>query len=620
MKSRILIGLMSLFFVLNLNAQQFRSADPKDISLYPRQNEFRNTMDLSGVWKFKVDSLAIGEKEHWFDGLKKSRSIAVPGSWNDQFDDIRDYLDVAWYEKSTFVPGSWKGQKVFIRVGSANYFSKLWVNGIPVGQHEGGNLPYAFDISSLIKWDTENRISVEIENVLKPSRVPTGGVSGGLLSSFPKANFDFFPFAGLQRIVWLYSVPATSCIRDITVKTSCQDKTGLVDIRVDATGKANSGKVILSGNGQNFEAPFQVGKGTATVQVKIPDVRLWSVEDPFMYSVSVTISEGSRKVDHYSLETGVRTITATNKQILLNGKPVFLKGFGKHEDFPIFGRGTAYPVMIKDFSLLKWVGANSFRTSHYPYDEEYMNMADRQGILVIDEIPAVGLFFHGDTSDLRLRQAICRQYINELVARDKNHPSVIIWSLANEPTPPSISISSLEEKNPASKASMESFTDLFTLVKKLDPTRLTTIIGVMAGPVEWLTFGDVACINRYWGWYTNPGDIQAGARMLSGELDMLYKTLQKPIIVTEFGADTYAGMHSEQPEMFTEEYQRDFIKAYLDVADKKDFVAGMQVWAFADFKTGQGIVRFGGMNYKGVFTRDRKPKLAAFYLKSRWSK
>lgn len=107
--------------------------------------------------------------------------------------------------------------------------------------------------------------------------------------------------------------------------------------------------------------------------------------------------------------------------------------------------------------------------------------------------------------------------------------------------------------------------------------------------------------------------------MLSTELDELYSKLKKPIIITEFGADTYPGMHADQPEMFTEEYQRDFIKAYLDVADSKDFVAGMHVWAFADFKTGQGVIRFGGMNYKGVFTRDRKPKMAAHYLRKRWT-
>jgi len=163
------------------------------------------------------------------------------------------------------------------------------------------------------------------------------------------------------------------------------------------------------------------------------------------------------------------------------------------------------------------------------------------------------------------------------------------------------------------------FKEIFDLVKELDPGRLRTLVGVMGGPVEWLALADVVCINRYWGWYTNPGDIKTGAKMLSTELDDLYSKLKKPILITEFGADTYPGMHADQSEMFTEEYQRDFIKAYLDVADSKDFVAGMHVWAFADFKTGQGIIRFGGMNYKGVFTRDRKPKMAAHYLRKRWT-
>lgn len=165
---------------------------------------------------------------------------------------------------------------------------------------------------------------------------------------------------------------------------------------------------------------------------------------------------------------------------------------------------------------------------------------------------------------------------------------------------------------------MVSLKTLFKQVKTLDPSRLTTLVGVMGGPSDWLTLGDVTCVNRYWGWYTNTGDIPAGAKMLSAELDRLYQKVQKPVLITEFGADTYPGMHAEQPEMFTEEYQTAFIKAYLDVADTKDFIAGMHVWAFADFKTSQAIMRFGGINYKGVFTRDRKPKMAAHYLRQRW--
>jgi beta-glucuronidase len=614
-------SLLVLFLMLQgflVSAQEFRRADPKEIALFPQQNDLRNTLNLSGIWKFKKDSLGVGEKEGWYNGLKDARSIAVPGSWNEQFDDLRDYLDLAWYETESFVPSGWKGQHIFIRVGSANYMAKVWINGIPVGQHEGGHLPFAFEITPLVKWNAQNRITIAIENVLKPTRVPTGGATAAsLMTSFPKANFDFFPYAGLNRAVWLYSLPAQASIRDITLKTSFQETTGNIEVEIQTTGKALLGFVVVTGNNQRVEQEVTFRQGAAKATISLPQVRLWSPEDPFLYQVEVILGSKSKAIDRYTLEAGVRTVSVDDKHILLNGKPVYLKGFGKHEDFPVFGRGTAYPVMVKDYSLMRWIGANSFRTSHYPYDEEYMNMADREGFLVIDETPAVGLYFHGDTASLNARQAICKQYISELIHRDKNHPSVIMWSIANEPFPPGISQTSGESRKSDDHA-IPALTELFSLAKKQDPTRPATLVGVMGGPVEWLAFSDVVCVNRYWGWYTNPGEIKAGAAMLDRELDMIYQKTGKPIILTEFGADTYPGMHAEQPEMFTEEYQTAFIKAYLDVLDKKDYVTGAHVWAFADFKTGQGTVRFGGMNYKGVFTRDRKPKMAAHFLRSRW--
>lgn len=617
MKSTLFSSILLILFSISGYAQSFQTADPKSISLFPQQNDFRNTLNLSGIWKFKKDSLGLGEKEAWFDGLKDYRSIAVPGSWNEQFDDMRDYLNWAWYETETYVPESWKGQRIFIRVGSATYAAKLWINGKPLGSHEGGNLPFAFDISPLVKWNALNRITIEVENILKPTRVPPGGVAGSLFNGYPQTNYDFFPYSGLQRAVWLYSVPAAASVSDITVRTGFTGTEGYLNIEVEQQGNATSGKITVTGNNQNLEVPIRFSHGAAKAHVNIPSVRLWSVSDPFLYSVAVTLNQGNKTTDRYLTQTGVRTVTVNSKQILVNGKPVFLKGFGKHEDFPIFGRGTAYPVMVKDFSLLKWVGANSFRTSHYPYDEEYMNMADREGILVIDEIPAVGLFFHGDSADLKLRQERCGQYIDEMMARDKNHPSVLMWSVANEPFPAKMGQPTKEETITTGPA-MASLGDLIRQAKRKDSTRPVTFVGVMAGPAEWLGLADVVCINRYWGWYTNTGDIEGGVRVLSDELDRLHRTLQKPIVLTEFGADAYPGMHAGQPEMFTEEYQMEFIKAYLDLADTKDFVTGMQVWCFADFKTSQGLIRFGGMNYKGVFTTDRKPKMAAHFLRSRW--
>lgn len=617
-----LFSFLILIFLTGMNQTaigQFSSSDPSRIALFPQQNDTRNTFNLSGIWKFKIDSLAVGETENWQNGLVETRSIAVPGSWNDQFTDLRDYLETAWYEKETYVPSSWKNQRVFIRVGSANYFAKLWVNGKPVGQHEGGHLPFAFEISSLLNWDAENRITIQIENILKPTRVPTGGdVDGAVFSSFPKANFDFFPYAGLNRDVWLYTIPKESSIKDITVKTNFDSTSGLVEILVENEGNANSGKVIISGQGKNYESELKFTNNKATVKIEIPEVRLWSPDDPFLYEIQVILGDAKKKVDNYRLETGVRTIAVTETQILLNGNPIFLKGFGKHEDFPIFGRGTANPVIIKDFSLMKWAGANSFRTSHYPYDEEFMRMADREGFLIINEIPAVGLYFHGDAEQLRQRTELCKQYIEELITRDKNHPSVIMWCVANEPFPKGLSINDPAGRV-AEPASFDAFKQMFDKVRNMDGTRLAVLVGVMGGPVEWLALSDIVMINRYYGWYTHIGDLQGAAKLLNMELDGLHKKLKKPIMITEFGADTYPGMHSDQPEMFTEEYQTEFIKTYLDVADTKDYIVGMHVWAFSDFKTGQGIIRFGGINYKGVFTRDRKPKAAAYYLRSRWA-
>jgi beta-glucuronidase len=606
--------LLLLATSVTVQAQEFKAAETKNIALFPQQNETRNAINISGIWKFKKDENNAGEKEQWYNGLINSVSIAVPGSYNEQLEEMRDYLGLVWYEQTAFIPKSWTGQKIFLRIGSANHAAKVWVNGVAVGKHDGGSLPFAFDVSSYVALNANNRITIQTENILKPGRVPTGGsTSNTMFSNNPKTNYDFFPYAGLQRAVWLYSTPKNA-ITDVTVTTNINGADGEVIVTIKKEGAIKTGKLSLSGDNKTYESNMVFNADEAVASIKVPAAHLWNTTDPYLYNLTVNVGS-----DVYNLNIGIRTIAVTDKQILLNGKPVFLKGFGKHEDFPIFGKGLAAPVLIKDYSLLKWIGANSYRTSHYPYDEEYMNMADKEGILIIDEIPAVGLYFDNDEAMANERKAQCMLQIKELVARDKNHPAIIMWNLANEPLAKKSNLPSGKIPS-ADEFSLGFFKDLYNTVKKEDKTRPATIVGVQGGPDEWIGIGDVISINRYYGWYTQQGDIEAGAKILSKELDDLHKKYNKPIVVTEFGADTYPGMHADQPEMFTEEYQRDFIKAYLDVMDSKDFTAGAHVWAFADFKTSQGVIRFGGMNWKGVFTRDRRPKLAAHYLKSRWNK
>ena len=592
--------------------------------LYPQQNDFRNLHELSGFWDFKLDPDEIGEAENWNAGLTAARSIAVPGSWNEQFDDAYNYLGMAWYVRQVYVPQGWQGQQIFIRVGSANYFARVWVNGTAVGQHEGGHLPFAFDITEQVVWDKPNIIAIQVENHLSPTRVPAGNVDGmlaGFMSGFPSATFDFFPYAGLHRPVILYAVPQNR-IEDVTVVTEIDGSNGIVKVAVTKSGESGSGWIELADKSGSYQAALSFTKDDATATLIIPDAQLWSSEDPHLYQLTVVLSgaEG-QAVDRYTLDVGIRTVEVRGAELLLNGKPVYLKGFGRHEDFYVSGRGLNNPLIVKDYGLLKWVGANSYRTSHYPYSEEEMRMADREGMLIIDEIPAVSLQFDDGADNIRIRLEKCKQDIADLVTRDKNHPSVISWCVANEPMAPDMMVRFMGgEAPPVDSAFTDFFRELFDLTRSLDPTRLITLVGVVGGPVEWLALSDFVCINRYWGWYTQPGQPEVGAALLDKELDGLYETLQKPIVITEFGADTVAGMHSHPPKMWTEEYQVEFLRGYLDVADSKDYIIGMHVWNFADFQAVQSTNRVGAMNLKGVFTRDRKPKMAAHLLRERWTK
>lgn len=594
--------------------------------LYPQQNDTRNTLDLSGFWDFRLDPQEIGEEKSWFNGLESPRTIAVPASWNELYQDTREYLDAAWYVREFYVPSGWQGQQVYLRVGSANYAAKVWVNGQFVGEHLGGHLPFALEVTEEVAWDAPNTVAIQVEGKLTPTRVPPGNVSrggmGGFMSGYPNTSFDFFPYTGLQRPVVLFTVPRTH-IEDINVVTEIDGQDGIVQVKVAQTGTTGAGKLTLTGQGGPWEADLAFADGVAEAEIRVPGARLWCPEDPYLYQLTVALADGGQVVDRYTLDVGVRTIAVQGDHILLNGEPIYLTGFGRHEDFPVHGRGLNMPLIVKDYSLLKWVGANSYRTSHYPYSEEQMIVADREGILVIDEIPAVGLMFADGEENVQARLTQCRQQLQELIARDKNHPSVIMWSIANEPFSNSVMrrfIGGSGDQEDDTAIGKAFFDEMHDLAYSLDPTRLTTVVGVMGGPVEWLERSDVVCINRYWGWYSQSGQLDDGAELLAQELDALHDTLGKPIVISEFGADTIAGAHSDPPEMWTEEYQVEMLRRYLDVAAERPYVAGLHVWNYADFKTGQSSRRAGGLNLKGVFTRDRRPKMAAHFLRERWTR
>ena len=603
----------------NAEAQTGGAAPRRNGLLYPQQNQLRNLTDLSGLWQFQLDPKDEGERGGWFKALPSPRPIAVPCSWNDLFDDAKNYLGTAWYLTETWIPQGWRGQRVFMRIGSANYAAKVWVNGNLVAQHLGGHLPFVADITNQLAWDKASVIAISVENKPLPERVPAGpspggGIFSGLFGGYPETTYDFFPYAGLHRPVLLFTAPATH-IDDVTVVTKLEGRDGIVNVKVVTNGDYNGkGKARL--NGGDAELSFR--NGVAETSLRIASARLWNTTDPHLYPLALTLNDGARVTDSYTLDIGIRTIEVRGDQILLNGQAIKLTGFGKHEDFPINGRGLNLPLVVRDYELLKWVGANSYRTSHYPYSEEAMLLADKLGFLIIDEIPCVSLNF-GDSDELlaaRFKQ--CTQQIEELVQRDKNHPSVVMWCVANEPMAGNPLAGGASPK--ATEAGKQFFSRMYAQTRSLDATRPVTLVGVMNGPAEWLGIFDVVSINRYYGWYALGGRLEQAEQALAKELDALHQGYGKPIIITEFGTDTVVGTHSQPDEMWSEEYQVEFLRRYLDVAAKRPFVAGLHVWNFADFKTGQGIIRMGGLNLKGVFTRDRRPKMAAHFLRSRWAK
>ncbi|MCB8924713.1 MAG: beta-glucuronidase [Ardenticatenaceae bacterium] len=574
--------------------------------LFPQANPYRQLVDLSGFWELRFDPDDQGEQAGWGNGFSDSQPVAVPASWNDQFAEWRDYLGPTWYQTRFDLPWGWEPpqKQLTVRFGSVNYLAKVWLNGRYLGEHEGGHLPFAFAISQHVQPEN-NLLVVRVEGILAPDRVPPGNpprdarhMFMNQSQNFPPASFDFFPFCGIQRPVLLTATAATA-VTDLTVTTKLP---GQVQVQAKLT-QAVATTVRFSVGGTSVQAETPVEGDTAECSFIITDAILWSPETPHLYDLTVEVVQDGAVTDRYTLPIGIREIKVEGDALLLNGRPIYLTGFGRHIDFPVTGRGFVPAVIVKDYALMKWIGANSFRTTHYPYSEEMMRLADRLGFLVIDETPAVGLFFA--KKGLKRRLQLCRQYVEELISRDKNHPSVIMWSIANEP-----------HSSPATAVPF--LRNLYDLCKELDPMRPVTLTTYRGVDEESFAFCDVMSLNRYAGWYSESGRLDEGVASLTDEIDAMYAKFKKPLILSEFGADTVAGHHAHPPEMFSEEYQAAILEQYIDVLRRKPFVVGEHVWNMCDFKTSQGVLRVGAMNLKGVFTRDRRPKLAAHRLRALW--
>ncbi len=601
----------------------------------PQQNADRNVLSLDGLWTFRIDT-GSADKEHWEQGIPApAERLYVPASYNDQREDrlYRMHRGWAYYERIVTIPGSFAGQRIVLHFGSVTHDAKVWLDGTLIAEHRGGFLPFEVEITNLVEVKKRYRLTVACNNRIGHDTLPVGNEGGAAFFGSDNANvpavqqtkvwrgeinlpnFDFFNYAGIHRHVSLYTTPKTY-ISDVTFVPQVQGTDGIVGYEICVGGggawtEAEHGLriVLRDAQGQSVceTSCLPDSTGLAKGELVIPKVRLWEPwpGTPYLYEAEISIGE-----DSYLQKVGVRTVEVVGSSFYINGKPFYFKGFGKHEDFYVRGKGLDEALNVKDVSLLHWIGANSFRTSHYPYAEEMYDLCDEAGIVIIDETPAVGITTGGRTDPYK--EFPLAEYhervLRDLIARDRNHPCVVMWSLGNEP-----------DTESCPESAYTYWRHLYEAAHEADPqNRPVTLVCVQNDYTKDIVTRtmDVVCINRYYGWYNLSGDIEAACHAWNLELDF-WEGIGKPVMCTEYGGDSIPGNHGTVGEMFTEEFQAEYYRRIDAEFDKRDFMMGEHPWCFADFGTLQGVMRPDG-NRKGVFTRERRPKLAAHFLKSRW--
>lgn len=424
-------------------------------NLRPQESATRTTYSLDGLWAFKADFQNVGFNEgaEWYKNQfspddTQVIEMPVPSSFNDITQDLklREFVGVVWYQHKFSIPFIWSslkntGHRIYLRFESAHYYAQVYWNGNLVVEHDGGHLPFEADITDYVEYGKSAILTVAVNNTLTVSSLPPGSVtqySGGAALNY---QMDFFNYAGIHRAVKLYTVPS-GFVSDITLVTDFEKDqhgsiiSGIVQYEVELSGIVDKQvRISCSVLDHNEKEVASIISGQSRA-LSVNSPTLWwpvgmSPVVGYLYFFQVSVLDSQNNViDVYTLKFGFRTVRVTSTQFLINDKPFYFHGAAKHEDAFVRGKGFDWPTVIKDFNLISWLGMNSFRTSHYPYASEILDECDKHGIVVIDESPGVGILTHNLRNDTLKHHKIVME---EIVRRDKNHPSVVMWSVANEP-------------------------------------------------------------------------------------------------------------------------------------------------------------------------------------------
>lgn len=519
--------------------------------------------------------------EYDFD---KMDSIVVPGDWNTQKKELLYYEGSVWYKKSFNYSLSKKPKRVFLYFEASNYKTEVYLNGKKLGTHVGGFTPFNFEVTNLLK-EKDNFVVVKVDNKRTKEGVPT-------------LNFDWWNYGGLTRGVKLIET-SQNFVQDYFIQLDPHDLKKITGY-VTLNGQNSAAKNIqITIPGLKVKKKLITDKnGTVFFEILSDKIKYWSTTNSFLYEVTIQTDE-----DEIKDQIGFRSITTKGTQILLNGSPVFLKGISIHEESPIRkGRGYSEEDARQLLDWAKELGCNYVRLAHYPHNENMVRLADKMGILVWEENPVYWtIAFENEAT-----YSNAENQLSEVINRDKNRASVIIWSMANE--------------TPVSEARNIFLTKLANYTRQKDPTRLLsaaleqsdyqgnkfikTINDPFADVVDILSF------NQYIGWYDGLPD---KCSKISWKISQ-----NKPVLISEFGGGAKYGLHGSKEDRWTEEYQENLYVETLKMVDRIDQLQGFSPWILVDFRSPRRVLPEiqDGYNRKGLLSEDGKKKKAFFVLQS----
>jgi beta-glucuronidase len=547
----------------------------------------RKARSLDGEWNFCVDLLDTGLRQKWFamEPLAAEErtepwdydpfvgeTTPVPSCWAMVKEKWYFFEGSAWYTRALDMEAVNTGRRYVLRVGAAQYDCKVFLNGRFIGNHLGGSTPFFAELTGHLRAG-RNWLMLMVNNTRSLTRVPM-------------RNTDWFNYGGVYREVSLYETPAT-VIRDLFVFLAEGPGFNRICAEVEVDGDAAEARLEIPDLGIDQTIPLDAdGKGEIAFEAT---PMLWSPDNPKLYDIR--LSAGG---DYVTDRVGFRRIERSGTEILLNGAPLFLRGISVHEDDAVTGKVTSEEDLRRRFAHARELNCNYLRLAHYPHHERAAQLADELGVLLWEEIPVYWAIAFDNPETYRDAE----NQLLELIRRDRNRASVIIWSMGNE--------------NPDTDARLAFMRGLAETAKRVDPTRLTSAACLVNHARKCIedrlaAHIDVIGLNEYYGWYEENfedlGEIGRNSRP------------DKPVIISETGADGAIGPEGPRRGLFSEDYMREVYEKQIETLRHLDYVKGMSPWILYDFRVERRQNMFQrGYNRKGLIGADKSTKKAAFHV------